>query len=268
MSHLTNVGFAIRANCANFQVLFYLPLYFQSIKGDSAIMSGVYALPFLAFYAIGAVLSGAWIGKTRRTQPLELVSPLLAIVGAVLLYTMDVNTSKAWFVGAQIPFGFGIGLGNLAPVTALQAFSKPADVAATTGIIFSKWTCCGLDGRVAVGSACSQQFPACQTISGAYFNTAAQSLFENRLHQTLARIAPAISGARVDEAGAQGLHQAFSGTELTAVIDAYMVGIKDVFAFAIAGAIVTALLALTIPTTRLPSLNDDKTTDKKEAANA
>jgi hypothetical protein len=126
------------ANCANFQVLFYLPIYFQSVKGDSAIMSGVYTLPFVSFYALGSFLSGFWISKTRLPIAAEIVSPLLALIGTILFYRMDINTSKAWYVGAQIPFGFGIGLGNQVPVTALQAFSKPAEVAATMGIIFSK----------------------------------------------------------------------------------------------------------------------------------
>lgn len=51
--------------------MFYLPVYFQSIKGQSAIMSGVYTLPFLAFFALGAVSSGATIGKTRYLVPSE-----------------------------------------------------------------------------------------------------------------------------------------------------------------------------------------------------
>jgi hypothetical protein len=126
------------ANGANFQVMFYLPLYFQSVKGDSAIMSGVYTLPFVCFYTVGSMLSGAWIGKTRLPIIIEIASPLLALIGAVLFYEMDVNTSKAWYIGAQIPIGFGVGLGNQAPVTVLQAFAKPTEVAATVGIIFSK----------------------------------------------------------------------------------------------------------------------------------
>jgi hypothetical protein len=127
-----------RANCANFQGLFYLPLYFQSVKGDSAIMSGVYTLPFVCFYALGSILSGAWIGKTRLPIAMEILSPLLALIGAIFYYKMEIDTCKAWYVGAQIPFGFGIGLGNQAPVTALQAFAKPTEVAATVGIIFSE----------------------------------------------------------------------------------------------------------------------------------
>jgi hypothetical protein len=128
---------SLSANCANFQGLFYLPLYFQSVKGDSAIMSGVYILPFVCFYALGSTLSGVWISKTRLPFAAEIVSPLLALIGTILFYQMEINTSKAWYLGSQIPFGLGIGLGNQAPVTALQAFAKPTEVAATVGIIFS-----------------------------------------------------------------------------------------------------------------------------------
>ncbi|KAL1874403.1 hypothetical protein VTK73DRAFT_329 [Phialemonium thermophilum] len=223
------------ANCANFQVLFYLPLYFQSVKGDSAIMSGVYTLPFVSFYALGSFLSGVWISKTRLPIAAEIASPLLALIGTVLFYRMDSDASKAWYIGAQIPCGFGIGLGNQVPVTALQAFAKPAEVAATMGIIFT-----------------------CQTISGAYFNTAAQSVFENTLHKRLASTAPGISWGMVNEAGAAGLPNIFSGEELALVLEAYMAGIQNVFIFAIAGAAATVLVALLIPATRIPAHEKDK----------
>lgn len=101
-------------------------------------MSGVNNLPFLAFYAFGAILSGFLIGKTHLLQPYELVSGLLATAGAALLYTMDVDTSKARYLGPQVLFGIGIGLGNQVPMTTLQSFSKPENVASTTGIMLSE----------------------------------------------------------------------------------------------------------------------------------
>lgn len=127
------------ANLANFQVLFYLPIYFQSIHGQSAIASGVNSLPFMAFFAAGSMLSGFLIGKTRLLQPYELVSGLLATVGAALLYTLDTNSSKARYIGPQVIFGIGIGLGNQVPMTALQSFSKPEHIAPTTGVMLSKF---------------------------------------------------------------------------------------------------------------------------------
>lgn len=44
--------------------------------------------------------------------------------------------------------------------------------------------------------------------------------------------------------GAAEIQHVFTGEELTAVTNAYMVGINDVFAFGLAGAVAAVLLAL------------------------
>lgn len=102
----------------------------------------------------------------------------------------------------------------------------------------------------------------CNSISGAYFVAAAQSVFSNRLLTTLAKIAPSIDFAKVLVTGASELEKVFSGEELVHVRAAYMVGIKDVFAFSTAGAVLTVLIALVIPFKRLPS---HEGTEKRDA---
>jgi hypothetical protein len=72
-------------------------------------------------------------------QPYELVSALLSTAGAALLYTLELDSSKARDIGPQILLGIGIGLGNQVPMTTLQSFSKPEAVAPTTGIMLSKF---------------------------------------------------------------------------------------------------------------------------------
>lgn len=136
MADLTN---GISANLGNFQVLFYLPIYFQSINGQSAIDSGINTLPFMVFFAVGAVLSGFLTGKTRFLQPYELISALLATVGAALLFTLDINSSKARYLGPQVLFGIGIGLGNQIPLITLQTFSKPEHIPSITSIMLSMY---------------------------------------------------------------------------------------------------------------------------------
>jgi hypothetical protein len=84
-------------------------------------------------------------------------------------------------------------------------------------------------------------------LSGAYFVTAAQSLFANRLLEELAASAPSIDAAKVLATGATQIREVFGGADLTAVLEVYMVGIKDVFTFSMAGAALTVLLALLIP---------------------
>lgn len=127
--------------------MFYLPIYFQSIHGFSAVKSGVCILPFLAFFSLGAVISGALIGKTRYLQPYQLISTLITTAGMALFYTMDVGSSSARYFGPQILFGFGVGLGNQIPMTAVQGFSKLEDVATSTGIMLSK---CATPGKLLI----------------------------------------------------------------------------------------------------------------------
>lgn len=119
--------------------MFYLPIYFQSIHGQSAVTSGVNTLPFLAFFALGAMVSGGAIGKTRYTQPYELAGALIMTVGMALIYILDVDSPKAKYIGAEVLFGFGIGLCNQVPMTAVQGFSKPDEVASATGIMVSTY---------------------------------------------------------------------------------------------------------------------------------
>lgn len=70
----------------------------------------------------------------------------------------------------------------------------------------------------------------------------------------------------ISEAGATGLRDTFSGKQLNLVLEAYMVGVKNVFLFAIAAAAASFLVALLIPPTRLPAPEEKKLNDT-EAAN-
>ncbi|OKL55329.1 hypothetical protein UA08_09368 [Talaromyces atroroseus] len=240
----TNTLYALMVNCAEFQVLFYLPIFFQSVHGQSAIASGVNTLPFIALFAVGSMMSGGIIGKTRIFQPFMFVGGLLATVGAALLYTVDINSSKSRYLGPQVIFGFGIGLGCQVPLMVLQSFTSAEDVASVTSIIVMM-----------------------NSLSGGYFVTGAESVFDNRLLESLAVTAPNIDTSLVLATGATELREVFHGQELTAILASYMVGVKDVFAWSLAGAAFTALLALVVPFKKMPPVEEpvkEKTEDVKE----
>lgn len=63
--------------------------------------------------------------------------------------------------------------------------------------------------------------------------------------------------------GASKIQQVFRGHDMTAVLNAYMVGIKHVFAFSLAGAAFTVLGALVIPFKKLPS-HDSKMEENRD----
>jgi hypothetical protein len=81
----------------------------------------------------------------------------------------------------------------------------------------------------------------------------------------MAEAAPQISPSQISEAGASGLRTAFSGQDLVLLLDAYMAGIKNVFAFAIAGAAASVFVALLIPLTRIPA-HDEKEKDEADGS--
>lgn len=102
----------------------------------------------------------------------------------------------------------------------------------------------------------------CNSISGAYFVTAAQSIFANRLLKTLAINAPNIDAAKVLGTGASEIQRIFNGEDLAAVLDAYMVGIKAVFAFSMAGAVFTAVLTLAVPLRKMVGPEKENTNNE------
>ncbi len=73
--------------------------------------------------------------------------------------------------------------------------------------------------------------------------------------QKLASTAPNMDPIRVLTTGASEVSHVFQGAELEAVLSAYLAGIKDVFAFSLAGAAFTVVLSLAIPFKRLPDMS-------------
>ncbi|RAO74259.1 uncharacterized protein BHQ10_010271 [Talaromyces amestolkiae] len=239
-----NALWSFITTAAFYQVMFYLPIFMQSIHGQSAILGGVNTLPFLLFFGVGTMVSGKVVEKTRYLQPFQVLSALLMTAGMALLYTLDIDSSKARYIGPQVLFGFGVGFGNQIPMMAVQGLSKQEDVPSITGIMF-----------MALSS------------SAVYFIVAGQSIFDNRLVQTLATIAPNVDAAQVLSTGASDIHKVYSGKVLEDVLKAYMTGIKDVFACALAVSLTGVPLAMLIPFLRLGEhKGEDQTPEEKAAA--
>jgi hypothetical protein len=95
-------------------------------------------------------------------------------------------------------------------------------------------------------------------MSGAYFVTAAQSVFSNRLLETLADNAPNIDAAKVLSTGASEIQRVFTGADLAAVLNAYIIGTKDVFLFSLAGGAFLVVLSLAVPFKKIPSHDNAK----------
>jgi hypothetical protein len=103
----------------------------------------------------------------------------------------------------------------------------------------------------------------CQAISGGYFIAVAQCLFANRMLQALEITAPNLDATQVLNTGASMVQHVFIGRDRLAITEAYMVGIKAVFACALACSVCAVFLALLIPFVKLPGYVSKKETVTK-----
>lgn len=88
--------------------VYYIPIYFQAIKGVDAVQSGVDVFPLVISLVVASVISGGLANKTGYYVPQLLVSSVLTSVGAGLITTWVPSTSSHKWIGYQILVGFGM----------------------------------------------------------------------------------------------------------------------------------------------------------------
>ncbi|RYP66677.1 hypothetical protein DL771_007676 [Monosporascus sp. 5C6A] len=127
--------FAFFLSGAFYLFIYFIPIYFQAINGDTALQSSIDNLPMVLSNVILAVISGLGVSKLGYINPFCYASIVFASVGAGLLMTMTSETSTGQWIGYQILFGFGVGLGFQqppnAPLTVLAFEDLPIGIATT-----------------------------------------------------------------------------------------------------------------------------------------
>jgi MFS transporter, DHA2 family, glioxin efflux transporter len=102
--------YAFFAAGAYFDIIYYLPIYFQSVDNASPTMSGVRNLPIILAVTFATIISGGFIAKTGIYTPIMIGGSVLATVASGLLYTLDIGTGAGKWIGYQILAGVGFGL--------------------------------------------------------------------------------------------------------------------------------------------------------------
>ena len=123
---------ACAATCV-FVPTYFLPLYFQFVKADSAITAGVRMLPFVATQSVIAILSGWLVGKTGYYVPWYIFSGVLCIAGAAALYTVGEGTALANVYGYQALIGLGSGASTQLSFAVASIKVPPAEIPRSTG---------------------------------------------------------------------------------------------------------------------------------------
>lgn len=111
---------------------FYLPLYFQGVLGASALLSGVWLLPFAAAMALAATFTGIYISVTGRfLEPIWFGFVFLTL-GFGLMIDLDVTRDWPKIIIYQILAGLGVGPNFQALMIGLQNGVSPQDIATAT----------------------------------------------------------------------------------------------------------------------------------------
>ena len=204
-----------------FLLLYYLPIYFQSVNGISAADSGIRNLPLVLGTAIFSVISGSLISATGYHVPFLILGSVLSTIACGLIFTLDIGSSAKEWIGYQALAGIGIGLALQIPIIVGQASVEMSDLSTVTAMILFF-----------------------QTIGGALFVQAGQAAFGNQLLQRLPLTAPNVDPALVLATGASSLREVFDSADLPGILVAYMDGLRVTYALAIALAGVGTIVAL------------------------
>jgi EmrB/QacA subfamily drug resistance transporter len=129
------VGFAL---CFISSVLlnwatYFLPFYFQAVKGVSPLLSGVYVLPYSLFMIPSAMVAGGLLSKLGQYKPIHWAGFALVSVGCGLLSILDASSHRAAWVCFQIIVAIGLGFILTSILPAICAPLPEEDVATANG---------------------------------------------------------------------------------------------------------------------------------------
>ncbi|KAJ6467195.1 hypothetical protein C8R47DRAFT_1223762 [Mycena vitilis] len=114
------LAYAMLGRFCQFIYSYYIPIFYQAVRHQTATNSGINLLPFMLATVITVISAGQIVGRTRYYWHLLAVAPLFLAVGSGLLYTLNVGSSSQKLIGFQILVGIGSGMGLQTILLAVQ----------------------------------------------------------------------------------------------------------------------------------------------------
>lgn len=152
--------------------IYYLPIWFQAVKGATAIASGVMNLPIIITYVLMSIVTGGAVTLLGYCTPWMLAGGIFVSVGYGLLTTFHPDTPSREWIGYQIIAGVGLGFGLQQPLIVTQAILDIEDIPTGTAIIVLT-----------------------QALGGAIFVSIAQNIFTNKLVEYVELYVPEVGNS-------------------------------------------------------------------------
>ncbi|KAI5205377.1 putative major facilitator superfamily transporter [Aureobasidium subglaciale] len=191
--------------------IFYLPFYFQAVKNTSAEGSGIRCIAYLVSNTIASVIVGGTITVIGVYAPFMWFGAAVFTVGAGMLYTLEVGSPAARWIGYQLLAGIGSGSAIQIPFIAVQVVLDEKDMPS--------------------GNAIAIFF---NSLGGAISISIAQNIFANTLVKDIIKNAPGVDPAAVISAGATHVREVVPADQLAGVLTAYSHAVTSAFVVPIA----------------------------------
>ena len=160
-------------------VLYYMPLYYEAVKGETPILAGISLFPATFTVAPAAVVTGFVITKTGRYRWAIWSGWVLTTFGTGILYLLDVNTTTVQWVFLNLVSGLGMGVLFPSMAFSIQAATTNKDLAFAVAL-FTFFRAFGQALGVAVGGVIFQNelekklltYPLLAPMAGVYSSDA------------------------------------------------------------------------------------------------
>ncbi|KAL9093239.1 MAG: hypothetical protein Q9159_000416 [Coniocarpon cinnabarinum] len=238
---LAGFWMVIMTGSAMLTITYWLPTWFQAIKGASAAHAGVMNIPLILSLVIASTGSGIFIRKIGYYTPNAILCSIVASAGAGLFQLWTPSTNHPMWIGAQFLFGFGLGLGQQQPSLAAQVVLDKKDVNTGVALMFFG-----------------------QTLGGALFVSVGQNLLDNRLSKSLSDI-PGINPKLFETSGATDFQKLIPEQYRTQALQGYNDAMVDVFAIGVATAAASILGSALLPWKSVKPKSNGKPADANAA---
>ena len=190
----------------NFVILYYVPLWFQAVRGDSAVKSGLDIVTFIAGMTVTMLGTGYILTKGGYSMPFMVLCVVMVSVACGLLTTWTPKSSNATVFGYLTLYGLGQGFGWQQPILIAQTVLPAADIPTGTSLT-TVW----------------------KLLGGTIFLSVGQSLESSKLHDLIIERLPQVDPRVLLSIGAVELRQKLDKSLIPTVASCYNDALKDIW---------------------------------------
>ncbi|KIJ12570.1 hypothetical protein PAXINDRAFT_82767 [Paxillus involutus ATCC 200175] len=117
----------------NFAVMYFFPMWFQTVALTSASIAGLHLLPSSVSMAVGSMFAGWMMHRTGKYKLINLVFGFFPFIGIFLITFMKETSGPLQMWLSIIPFGFGNAVVLQTMLIALLAHLPESSMAVGTG---------------------------------------------------------------------------------------------------------------------------------------